>query len=54
METTSLITVEFMAVRKNVAAESRMNRGCFACGETWEASALPLSYTRDRHILRAF
>jgi hypothetical protein len=29
-----------------------MNSGCFARGSAWEASALPLSYTRDRHILR--
>jgi hypothetical protein len=31
-----------------------MNSGDFLCGGAWEASALPLSYTREACILRGF
>jgi hypothetical protein len=36
------------------AIETRMNRGLCQGGGAWEASALPLSYTRVASIPRAF
>jgi hypothetical protein len=54
MATNSLIYVELLKSRHINAVETRMNSGFEARGSAWEASALPLSYTRMRGFYASF